>query len=282
MAVGTTLSGVITAAGLLSAMLFMTAVYAQDAEIAIKKLFREDPGQFTALSVGLWLAFACQTLNRHSAAPSGADTVFFLASAPVFAVAIVAARPWLKDHITWGNAAGAVTALAGAMMIVANWERPSSFSPFVLFRPEEILLLASAAGLALFAVSGRKLTVKYSPGALLTSALWVITPPTLLYVMLAGGGLYSFLSNFANNWFQLIIIGIIALVMPLMCLLQAVKKIPATRAMTAISIMPAMVTILIGAERGFGYAYLPTPFAWAPVLAGITIVVMGVAAVWTT
>ncbi|MFH1737009.1 MAG: EamA family transporter [Actinomycetota bacterium] len=281
-ALGRMPSVVIAAGGLLFATILMTAFYARDAERTFRKVIREEPGLFAALAVGLWLAFACQVVNRYSAAPSGADTIFLLSSAPVFAAAITAARPGLKERLTWGSVAGALTALAGGMMIVANWERPSSFAPFAIFRLEELFLLASAAGLALFAVAGRKLTRKYSPAALLTAAFWVITPPTLIYGMLAGGGLYSLILKFAAGWLLLALIGVAALAVPLICLLEAVKKVPVNRALTAVAVMPALITVLIGMEHGFGFAYLPVPFAWAPILAGITIVIMGVAAVWTT
>lgn len=281
-ALGSIQAVVLAAGGLLAATIFTSVIYSRDAEKTIKTIIREDPGLFAAMSVGLWLAFAAQVVNRHTSAPSGADTIFMLSSAPLFAIAIAAARPGFKERITWGTAAGAVTALVGGMMIVANWERPSSFSPFAIFTLEELFLLASAAGLALFAATGRKLTGKYSAEALLTAALWVITPPTLVYGVFAGGGLFSFILKFVGDWLFFSLIGILAFTLPLICLLKVVEKVPVNRALTAVAVMPALVTVLIGVEQGFGFAYLPVPFTWPPILAGITIVIMGVAAVWTT
>ncbi len=281
-ALGSIPSVAIAACGLTAATVFMSVFYSRDAAETAKRVIREDPGLFAALSIGLWLAFAGQVVKRYSAAPSGADTVFLLSSAPIFAAAIAAAQPRLRERLTWGTVAGALTALAGCMMLVANWERPSSFAPFANFRFEELFLLASAAGLAMFAFAGRKLTAKYPPAALLTAALWVITPPTLVYGMLAGGGPYSLGMTFAANWLLLSLIGVGALAVPLVCFLEATKGLPVVRALTAVAVMPVLVTVLIGVEQGFGYAYLPVPFAWAPILAGISLVIMGVAAEWAT
>lgn len=231
---------------------------------------------FLIMAGGLWLAFTFQIIKRYSAAPSGADTIFLLSTAPLFGLAI---SIWRKENTGWGQAVGMLTALVGGIMIVANWERPSSFAPFAIFRTEEAFLLVSALGLAMFAVAGKRLLQKYPPPLLLTAALWTVTPPTVILWLLTGGA-RSIGSMTIGVWLLMALIGVVALALPLLCLLDAMKRISSNQALTGVSIMPVLITVLILAERGLGYAYLPTPFVWPPVLTGVAVVGAGVAAVW--
>ena len=81
-----------------------------------------------------WLVMA----NRYTDAPPGSEVVF-LTTAAWGALLAVALAFGTRQRIS--RAGGAVLALAGAAALVANWERPSSFSPFVRFQREELLML---------------------------------------------------------------------------------------------------------------------------------------------
>jgi drug/metabolite transporter (DMT)-like permease len=276
----TSMTSVVVAAGAVTfAALFLSVMFSRQAETAINKTFASEPGLMAAFSVGLWLASAGQIVRRYSSAPSGSDTILMLSTAALFALAMAAARPWGEDRPTWGSVVAVLAVLAGSLLIVANWERPSSFNPFMLFPTEELWLLASAAGLALFAAAGRELVKRHSPGGVLTAAFWAAAPPTLIYGLISSGGLRPFLEESRPGIFILVLLGA-AFAVSLVCLLRLLEKTPPRRALAAVAVMPALVTALIIVERAFGYAYLPVPFAPAPIIAGIVVTIAGVAAVW--
>ena len=233
-------------------------------------------GTFAVFTVGLWLAFAFQIVKRYTAAPSGADTIFFLAAAPVIALAFAA---WSGDKTRWGRALGLVAALAGGAMIVANWELPSSFAPFAIFPVEELWLLAAANGLAMFAAAGRRLIERHDPVFLLAAALWIVTPLDAVGWVLSGG-LSSATAVSSGGWLLAATIGVFGLALPFLALLAATRRVPAALTLTGASVLPLLATALIVLERVFGYAYLPAPFGWLPVTAGAMVIVAGVTAAW--
>jgi drug/metabolite transporter (DMT)-like permease len=271
--------------GLAAGSLLMGLFFVRGGLVAPANVFRDlvravsaggDTNLFFLFAAGLWASFALQIIKRYTAAPSGADTVFMLAAAPVIALAYTSLD---KEKLGWGRAVGLIAALAGGAMIVANWESPSSFSPFVLFPLEELYLVLSAAGLAVFAAAGHRLVKKYEAVELLAAAFWIVTP---LYAVawVVTGGLRSAASVAPASWRLSAVIGVAALAFPLLALLSSLKTVPPTRALTAVSVMPVLVTALIVVERAFGFAALPAPFAWPPVAAGIVVVIAGVIAAW--
>lgn len=269
------------------ATFFTSVFFGREAAAAFVRMFRNflgnltfgsDVGAFWGVAVGVFFAFVFQVIMRYTAAPSGADSVLLLSTAPVFALILGALR---YEKVGWGRVIGIVAALLGSMMIVANWERPSSFAPFAVFPKEETFLLLSAFGLASFALAGKRLVRKYTPTSVVTIAFWFVLPFTAIVWLLAGGP-RTFFSTSGGYWAMSTVIGIALLALPLIWLLDAVKELPATRVLTAVSIMPVLVTLLIGVERGFGFAYLPVPFYWAPIIVGIIISIMGVTAAWLT
>ncbi len=271
--------------GLVSASLFMVLFFVRsgwrEPAASFRRLLNDlaedgERGTFAVFTVGLWLAFAFQIVKRYTAAPSGADTIFFLAAAPVIALAFAA---WSGDKARWGRRLGLLAALAGGAMIVANWELPSSFAPFAIFPVEELWLLAAATGLAMFAAAGRRLVKRRDPIILLAAALWIVTPLDAV-VWVLSGGLTSAAAVSSSGWLLAVIIGVFGLALPFLALLTATRRVPAALTLTGASIMPLLATALIVLERAFGYAYLPAPFGWLPVTAGAIVLVAGVTAAW--
>jgi hypothetical protein len=95
---------------------------------------------------GLFLAPYLVLSHRYSNAPSGTE-VIFLTSACWGAVAATAAgwALWRSGSRVRALVVqmGSIAALAGSAGMLANWERPSSFSPFVRFVPEQLWMLAA-------------------------------------------------------------------------------------------------------------------------------------------
>lgn len=96
--------------------------------------------QVTAGVAGFAVAPWIVMSNRFTDAPPGSEVVFFSFAAwgAMLGIAIVASSPQRLSRI-----GGLVLSLAAAAGVVANWERPSSFSPFVRYAREEMFMLVA-------------------------------------------------------------------------------------------------------------------------------------------
>ena len=81
------------------------------------------------------------TANRYTDAPPGSEVLFVSVAAwgAVLALALALTSSGARVR----RIGGVLLALAGAAALLANWERPSSFSPFVRYAREELLMLAA-------------------------------------------------------------------------------------------------------------------------------------------
>lgn len=78
--------------------------------------------------------------NRMSDAPPGSEVLFLTTAG--WAAALALSGSWREGRAP-RRLAGIVLACAGVAGVVANWERPSSFSIFARYRLEEALMLAA-------------------------------------------------------------------------------------------------------------------------------------------
>jgi hypothetical protein len=112
-----------------------------------------DPGRSLAAfglgAVALTLAPYVVMLNRYSDAPPGSEVLFLTTAAWGALLALGVALTSRGSGVRLLLVAGAVLGLGGVAGVVANWERPSSFSPFFRYIPEETWLLAAGAAVAL-------------------------------------------------------------------------------------------------------------------------------------
>jgi len=88
-------------------------------------------------------------LNRYSDAPPGSEVLFLTTAAwgALLALGLALTQRGLSARLTL--VVGAMMGLAGVAGIVANWERPSSFSLFFRYVTEESWMLAAGAVAAL-------------------------------------------------------------------------------------------------------------------------------------
>lgn len=119
---------------------------------------REWLPQVLAGAGGFALAPWLVMVNRYTDAPPGSEVVFFSVASWGAMLAVAVALTSCERISRMG---GALLALAGAAAVVANWERPSSFSPFVRYAREESFMLVAGAlwvvlMLVLLAASRRK------------------------------------------------------------------------------------------------------------------------------
>jgi hypothetical protein len=116
--------------------------------------------------------------NRMTDAPSGSVTVWWISAGwAAIAVTGAAALLWRRSRRAALSAlAGGLAVLAGAAGVLANWERPSSFSPLVKYPAQEVWMLAGGAAL----VCGGLLLVKASRSGRMAGALVVGTAAAAL------------------------------------------------------------------------------------------------------
>lgn len=270
----------------LAASIFMILFFRRSGHKATRDMeedFRRNPTITSDLiflvvsALSFCLASFFMVIKRYAYAPSGSDIIFLLTTAPLFAIILAAL---LKiDRLTWGKLAGSATALLGVIAIVANWEKPSSFSPLSVFFFEEMVFLLAAFSFAIFVVSAKKLVQRHSPNALASIILWMGS--FIMFVLfLIEDGPAAITRISLDGWVILVVSAILTLVVPLWLLLDllAVTSVPC--ASTAIFLSPLIITLMISIERGFGLAIMPTPFVWTPMIVGSMIILLGMIAVW--
>jgi hypothetical protein len=77
--------------------------------------------------------------------------------------------------------------------------------------------------------------------------------------------------------------GAVGVALPILLLAALTEKTDAGKAAAAAYLSPVIITLLIGVEKisgASGAGIMPTPFEWAPVIAGCVAVIAGVAAIW--
>jgi drug/metabolite transporter (DMT)-like permease len=233
----------------------------------------------TILVIGLsaGMSFFLQAAKRSAFAPSGSDVAFLLSFAPLFAIILAGLT---KSERTWFKAAGSAAALLGTIAIVGNWERPSSFSPFSLFAFDESLVLLSALAMAVCALLSKRLLERYSVTALATLALWIATCMAAV-ISAAFDGPAAILKITADGWLILAIASVFSIILGIFSLFDLLSTQSISRSISALHLLPILVTALIGIEKVFGFAYMATPFEWAPIIVGSIVTLAGTALLWS-
>ena len=220
------------------------------------------------LALAPWLVLA----NRYTDAPPGSEVVFFSVAAwgAMLALALAAEAP---DRTT--RAGGAVLALAGVAGVVANWERPSSFSPLVRFaREESFMLLAGVLWVALVVVLLRAALRGALPAAALRASLGGIAAALVLAgTSLAEGTLVADDFGGAGVW----AFGISAAFL-MAGSLVSLRSRSAFGIAAAHLLVPATMTLLLLFEEVFGIRG-PNPLLAGPIAAGTASTMAGL---WLT
>ncbi|MHB8706449.1 MAG: hypothetical protein ACYC77_08040 [Coriobacteriia bacterium] len=97
-------------------------------------------------AVSFVVAPAIVMFHRYSDAPQGSEVLFLTTAAWGAFLALFGASAWKRIPL---SLASVVIGLAGVTGIVANWERPSSFSLFIRYQTEETWMLVAGAAWAL-------------------------------------------------------------------------------------------------------------------------------------
>jgi hypothetical protein len=265
----------VMASALCVALVFVSVFAGTPVREKLREAGRLGITQAVVGGVVAWFAsFFLVISQRATDAPSGSETLFF--STAGWAVACVLLAFADKDRRpSLPQLAGAAAALLGVAAMLANWERPSSFSPFVKFPEQELLMLLAGV---LFAV-GSLLVVRAGRALGARSALWLaLAGGTLAALLAAGVGGFGTIGTYTRLWPQLLLLGA-----SLGSLAVGWTALVAREGLTrpaALLFLPALaVTALSVVERALG-VYGPNPILWSAVGAGALLTVAGSAVVW--
>jgi hypothetical protein len=270
-------AGALTAA-MTAGVLVVTVLAAPRPLKALRGLTR--PTVLLACAGGLLAFFGAPALVaglRMTDAPAGSIVVFWVSGgwAAIAAVgaAVLALRERLALSAGW-SLAGALLALAGVAGVVADWERPSSFSPWVRFAPREIGMLAG--GLLLLA--GGLLIVRAAKSVKLDAALLCASASALAASLVWWG-----VTDFAGGWSRIaeqpLVVAVAAVAWGLVCVIwpSCLKTFGPASGAAAMSVAPVLMSGLIWLEQAVGVAG-PQPLIVPGVVAGSLVVLAGVCA----
>ncbi len=212
--------------------------------------------------------------QRASDAPPGSETVFFTTAA-WGAVCVLVTLAAGRARTSYTAAAGAVLAVAGAASLLASWEFPSSFSPFVRFPKQAVLMMLAGT---LFAVGSTVLShisrrLGYRETAALASFGAVVFAAVAALTDLGGLDV-----PFGRLWPVLLAAAAAQAVMALSWI-DLVGRAGVARAASSLLITPAALTTFQLAER-LTIVRGPDPVNWRSAGAGIALSILGALAVW--
>jgi len=267
---------VIMASSLLIALGFISAFVGTPERERVRSAERPQLGFAAVAGILAWYAAPAITLSQRATdAPSGTETLFFTTAGALLA-AVVVAFFFADERPTLTQASGALLAVLGSAALLGNWERPSSFSPFLKFPVQEVIMLVAGVVLALGLVAGRR-SVRLL-GARTT--LWLgmaaaaaVATLTALFDVGAAFGAISLL------WPQLLLMGV-ALSTLATGLSGLVPSHGVVRTTAWLLLVPLAMTALTVVERITG-AYGPVPIVWAGAIGGIVLTLAGLAIVHT-
>ena len=214
---------------------------------------------------------------RMTDAPAGSIVVFWASGGWAAVAALGGAVFSLRERRVlsagW-SVAGAMLAVVGVAGVVADWERPSSFSPLVRFAPQELGMLLGGV----FLLAGGLLLVRVARSA--------GTEGTLLWGAAAGFAA-SFAwwgsSGFSYGWDSLaehsVEVVLAAVAWGLVCAVwpRMLEVFGPSTGAAALSVTPVLLSALILLEQVVGVAG-PQPLVVPGVIAGSLLVLAGVCA----
>lgn len=236
------------------------------------------PGSLLLAAIGgilaLWAAPFVVLAARASDAPPGSVVAFMTTSAWGLSLAIAgsaALGPRAPRALVVASAA--LAALGGAA-VLASWERPSSFSPFVVFAAREARMLAAGVLFAAGVLMVERASRSRGSGPAIVAAAAAAGVAGLL------GGLASPLplTALVGRAGPLVVLAI-AVGVGAVNLLRAACAAGPARAGIALLSVPGLLTALTMAERAL-WIHGPDPVVWSGALAGIALIGLGSLALW--
>jgi len=227
-------------------------------------------------ALAFWVAPALALAQRATDAPSGSESLFFTTTAWA-AITVLGVYFVSQERPGVTAFAGAIAAAAGAAGLLGNWERPSSFAPFVKFPDEELLMLVAgvlfAVGVMLIARAGRELRSR----ELVPVAL---VPAAVLAALFGAPAIVGAGGSYPRLWVSLAVLAA-AQAAYSVGWLRLGRHSGITHSAAALAVAPIAVTLLSVVERLTG-VYGPNPIMWTGAFAGMAACAAGVAVIWTS
>lgn len=211
-------------------------------------------------------------LHRYSDAPPGSEVLFLTTAAWSAILVLLTLRRRTSDIIVF---AGALLILGGIAGIVGNWERPSSFSPFVRYVVEERwMLLAGVAWALLWQQLGRAKERSDVDGVAIPAAVGGILAAVL--TAFAHANDVNIPAALSHGGFWLYSVAAIASGAAMLLALRSggVRVVAGAVALPAVAL-----TVLTLIEQATG-AYGPQPILLLPAFGGAVVALAGATLVW--
>lgn len=276
------LAGRLPAAPLVSALMLGALVVALLATPSpLRRLRSLGRGPAAMAAVGGLLAIlgapALLVGSRMSDAPAGSIVVFLMsggwAAVAAIAGAVLAVRAGQRMSASWA-VTGALLSLAGAAGVVACWERPSSFSPFVRFAVQEAVMLIGG----LLLITGGLLLVRVARASDRGGVL-ICAAAAALVASLVWWGVSGPVSGWASIAEVPLAVGVAALAWGLVCgsWVEVLRHRGPSVAAACLAVTPLLLSALSLLEQAVGVAG-PQPLVVPGVIAGSLVSIAGCAA----
>ena len=216
-----------------------------------------------------WMVMA----NRYTDAPPGSEVLLFSVVGWGALLAVALALTSRQRIVGLG---GVLVALAGAAMVLGNWERPSSFSPLVRYAREEMLMLAAGAfWVALLLVLVRAVRRGEFKDASIAAAFGGLLGAGVLVAIALMNGNFDpeHLSDAGTIGYG------IATAVGVSGALFLLRERAAYAVAAAYLLVPGTVSLLLALEWTLG-PYGPQPMLLGPVAAGVVATAAGVVVGW--
>lgn len=222
--------------------------------------------------IGVGIAAGLEVYRRGLFFPSGANVLFMLATVPMWAALWRLAR---GDAGARDAFLASLFLVAANGIILANWERPSTFAPFVLFPVSEAALLGTAA---LWAVGGAEAERRLSGRPVLERTATAGLGAGWLVLLLPFAATAQAASGQAFDVGVLLAIAIVSGAALTLAWHDSVAKIGAQAAAFACGAAPVVLTAYVFVERRYGTEHGPVPLVAAPVAAGCLLAICAIGA----
>jgi drug/metabolite transporter (DMT)-like permease len=260
-----------TAAVAIGVLVLVAAVTGLPRRSELRGLGR--PDTVKSVAAGVLGVFGSQYLvlaNRYSDAPPGSEVIFFTTAA--WGVLVILMALVTRRKPTVAQMLAALIALAAAAAVLANWERPSSFSPFARYPSLDFGMLVAGAAWATFSVLaadlGRRHRLRvFLPLASLAGAALAVV------IAIASPGRLELLTQRPEIWLQLFVASctLAAMVIAWTWLVAAAG----TTESASLLFLPAVTLTILGVfERRVGGTG-PSPLLWTAVAWACVAVIAG-------
>jgi len=224
------------------------------------------------LGAGLLMGFVAPLLlisNRLTDAPPGSE-VLFITTAGWALIAVVVALLVPGERPSAAQVALVCVGVLGVAALVANWERPSSFSPFVRYPVQESWLLVAGAAWAAGSLALRRVRGASDHRAAVFMAAAGAAVAAVAYALIAEGS-----SAFAAVLDQPVA-SLVALVSFGVLFVTWTQLVRATGIIETSSLLflPAVGVTALGVAEQALAAHGPDPIVWAGALGGVVLCVL--------